>query len=150
MLPKGEARLVANARSRCNPIKQKNGRGSHRLALLHASSQGLQMTTHFPGTVAVIFIAQRTLDDDEGYRVAAAAMDTLAARQPGYHGMDSVRAADGLGITVSYWSDDAAAKAWRDHPEHAAIREAGRERWYSRYDLHVAAVTRSYDWAKPA
>jgi heme-degrading monooxygenase HmoA len=100
---------------------------AHGLALSLASSQRLQMATHQPGTVAVIFVAQRT---------------------PGYRGIDSVRAADGLGITVSYWADDASAKAWRDHPDHAAIRDAGRDRWYSRYDLHVAAVTRSYDWAK--
>ena len=53
-------------------------------------------------------------------------MDALAAAQPGYRGVDSARGADGLGITVSYWADDAAAIAWRDHPEHAAIRERGR------------------------
>jgi hypothetical protein len=39
-------------------------------------------------------------------------------------------------------------KIKRDDPEHSAIREAGRGRWYTHYDLHVAAVTRSYDWAK--
>lgn len=108
------------------------------------------MATHTPGTVAVIFIAQRTLKDDVGYRAAAAEMDALAAKQPGYKGIDSVRGADGFGITVSYWADDASAKAWRDHPEHPAIREMGRGRWYQHYDLHVACVTRSYDWAKPA
>jgi heme-degrading monooxygenase HmoA len=106
------------------------------------------MATHAPGTVTVIFIAQRTVDDDAEYRAAASAMDELAAQQPGYRGMDSVRGVDGLGITVSYWADDASAKAWRDHAEHAAIRDAGRDRWYSYYDLHVAAVTRSYDWSK--
>lgn len=106
------------------------------------------MTTHTSGTIAVIFVAQRTLVDERGYHAAASAMDRLAASQPGYVGIDSVRGADGLGITVSYWADDAAAKAWRDHPEHAAIRDAGRDRWYSAYSLHVAAVERSYDWAK--
>lgn len=106
------------------------------------------MTTHSPGTVAVIFIAQRTLDDDAGYRAAAEQMDALAATQPGYAGIDSVRGTDGFGITVSYWADDASAKAWRDHPEHKAIRDTGRGRWYARYDLHVAEVTRSYDWSK--
>ncbi len=106
------------------------------------------MATHTKGTVAVIFIAQRTSDDDAGYGASARDMDMLAAQQPGYHGMDSVRGADGLGITVSYWADDATAKAWRDHPEHKAIRDAGRDRWYAHYDLHVAEVTRSYDWTK--
>jgi heme-degrading monooxygenase HmoA len=104
---------------------------------------------HAPGTIAVIFVAQRSLDDDAGYRAAAEEMDALAATQPGYIGIDSVRGPDGLGITVSYWINDAAAKNWRDHPRHTAIRDQGRGIWYTYYDLHVAEVTRSYDWTKP-
>jgi heme-degrading monooxygenase HmoA len=98
------------------------------------------------GTISVIFIAQRSDKDDEGYARAAAAMDALAQQQPGYIGMDSVRGHDGLGITVSYWRSDTDAKAWRDHPEHKAVRDAGRDQWYTSYSLHVAEVTRSYDW----
>ncbi len=100
------------------------------------------------GTVSVIFVAQRTDADADGYARAAAMMDRLAAQQEGYVSMDSVRGSDGLGITVSYWASEAHAKAWRDHPDHAAIRDAGRDRWYSHYSLHVAEVTRSYDWNK--
>jgi heme-degrading monooxygenase HmoA len=106
------------------------------------------MTTRPSGTIAVIFVAQRTLDDDAGYRAAAAEMDALASTQPGYVGIDSVRGDDGLGITVSYWADDKAAKNWRDHPRHAAIRDQGRGKWYTHYDLHVAEIARSYDWVK--
>ena len=106
------------------------------------------MAKLLPGTVSVIFIAQRTHEDADSYAAAAQAMERLAAEQPGYVGMDSVRGADGLGITVSYWRSDADAKAWRDHGEHALIRDAGRDRWYSHYSLHVAEVTRSYDWQK--
>ena len=101
------------------------------------------------GTISVIFVAQRTDADTAGYARTAAMMETLAARQKGYIAMDSVRGSDGLGITVSYWTDEASAKAWRDHPEHSAIRDAGRDLWYSDYSLHVAEVTRSYDWKKP-
>ena len=100
------------------------------------------------GQIAVIFASRRTGEDDEGYGVAAAEMERLAAFQPGYCGMISVRGGDGMGITVSYWADNAAAKAWRDHPDHAAIREKGRALWYSDYDLQVARVERGYDWAK--
>jgi heme-degrading monooxygenase HmoA len=106
------------------------------------------MATHQSGTVAVIFVAQRRLDDDAGYRAAAAEMDKLASQQPGYVGIDSVRGADGFGITVSYWADEAAAKAWRDHAEHKVIREKGRGLWYAHYSLHVTEIIRSYDWAK--
>jgi heme-degrading monooxygenase HmoA len=106
------------------------------------------MATHPQGTTAVIFIAQRTRDDDAGYSAAASAMHRLAMQQPGYLDMDSSRGPDGLGITVSYWASDTHAKAWRDHGEHALIRDAGRDRWYAHYSLHVAEVTRSYDWQK--
>ena len=106
------------------------------------------MATLPKGSISVIFVARRTSDDDGGYAIAAAAMDELASLQNGYLGIDSVRGADGLGITVSYWASDTDAKAWRDHPDHAVIREAGRDRWYSHYSLHVAEVTRSYDWQK--
>lgn len=106
------------------------------------------MSAYPPSTIAVIFVAERTLADDSGYAEAAGAMVELASRQPGYLGIDSARGQDGIGITVSYWADEAAAREWRDHPEHAAIRDAGRDRWYRWYDLHVAAVTRSYDWVK--
>lgn len=77
-------------------------------------------------------------------------MDTLATQQPGYRGTVSARAPAGFGITVSYWADDAAARAWRDHPDHpdhAAIRDLGRARWYDRYTLEVASVKRNYAWA---
>ena len=77
------------------------------------------------------------------------AMYQLAPTQAGFLGIDSVRDVMGLGITVSYWASDADAKAWRDQPDHTAIREAGRARWYTDYALHVAEVTRSYDWKKP-
>ena len=76
-------------------------------------------------------------------------MVELATLQHGYLGIDSARDTNGLGITVSYWRTDADAKAWRDQPDHAAIRDAGRDRWYSGYSLHVAEVTRSYEWQKP-
>lgn len=107
------------------------------------------MATLPSGTIAVIFVAQRTGADEAGYQAAAAAMDRLAASQEGYVGIDSVRDSDGLGITVSYWADEEAAIAWRNHPEHAQIRDAGRDRWYSHYSLHVAQVARSYDWLSP-
>ena len=98
----------------------------------------------------MIFAAWRNGADPEGYAAAALAMDALAARQPGYRGVDSARGPHGFGVTVSYWADEASAIAWRMHPQHAAAREDGRGRWYDRYDLHVCTVTRSYDWERAA
>jgi heme-degrading monooxygenase HmoA len=101
------------------------------------------------GAIAVIFLSTRNDDDADGYAMAAAEMDALAAAQPGYLGMDSARGADGFGITVSYWADEAAALAWRAHPDHTAIRERGRGVWYADYRVDVAQITRSYDWSRP-
>ena len=100
------------------------------------------------GEIAVIFVSHRTGEDETGYAAASDAMVELAARQPGYRGIVSARGEDGTGITVSYWTDEAAAIAWRAHPDHAAIRDQGRARWYDRYEVAVAAVPRSYDWRR--
>jgi heme-degrading monooxygenase HmoA len=101
------------------------------------------------GRIAVIFVSIRNDADPIGYGRAAAAMDALAAQQPGYRGVDSAREACGMGITISYWADDAAAIAWRDHPEHTAIRDHGRSLWYDSYSVNVARIERAYDWTRP-
>jgi antibiotic biosynthesis monooxygenase (ABM) superfamily enzyme len=66
--------------------------------------------TPAPPYYAVVFTSVRT-DVDEGYAEMAAAMAELAARQPGYLGIESAR--EGLGITVSYWRDLDAIAAWK-------------------------------------
>ena len=76
-------------------------------------------------------------------------MDALAATQRGYRGVDSARDESGLGITVSYWADNDAAISWRDHPDHAAIRERGRALWYDSYSVAVTQVQRAYAWIRP-
>jgi uncharacterized protein (DUF952 family)/heme-degrading monooxygenase HmoA len=98
---------------------------------------------------AVIFTNQRTGVDDDGYLAMAERMDELAATQPGYVGIESARGGDGIGITVSYWTDDEAARAWKRHAEHELAQSLGRERWYDRYVLRVATVEREYSFARP-
>jgi heme-degrading monooxygenase HmoA len=100
------------------------------------------------GEVAVIFVSQRNGVDPDGYDAAAAAMDALAAAQPGYRGVDSVRDAAGIGITISYWADTASAQAWRDHPDHVAIRDRGRATWYDWYRVTVTTTMRAYAWTR--
>jgi heme-degrading monooxygenase HmoA len=99
-----------------------------------------------PPYYAVIFTSQRNGADAEGYAEAAAAMETLAAQQPGYLGIESVRGADGVGMTISYWRSEADILSWKHHAEHAAIRNRGRRDWYTRYITRVARVERAYDW----
>ena len=98
--------------------------------------------TPAPPYPAVIFTS--LLADDEGYAATAEEMVRLAASQPGYLGIESARGADGLGITVSYWRDEASLAAWKGVAEHLAAQRLGRERWYRRYALRVAKVERAY------
>ncbi|MFT3900221.1 MAG: antibiotic biosynthesis monooxygenase [Gordonia sp. (in: high G+C Gram-positive bacteria)] len=100
--------------------------------------------TPAPPYVTVVFTSVRTGRDDAGYDAMALEMDRLAARQPGYLGVESARDAEGFGITASYWTDEAAAKAWKGVAEHAGAQRLGRERWYAAYRVRVATVTREY------
>ena len=92
---------------------------------------------------AVIFTSLRT-EGDKGYAEAAERMLALAREQPGFLGVESARGDDGLGITVSYWNDEAAILAWKQHPEHVAIRERGRSTWYAQFQTRVCKVERDY------
>ncbi len=100
------------------------------------------------GAVAVIFVSLRRNGDAEGYGRAAERMVARAADFPGFLGLDSAREADGAGITVSYWADEAAALAWKADADHAAIRDMGRAHWYAHYRLIVTRVDRAYGWAR--
>lgn len=100
------------------------------------------------GATAVIFVSQREPHDESGYAAAADAMVAAAADQPGYLGIQSVRDATGLGITISYWASEADAKAWKCDPVHSRIREQGRAKWYNWFETIVARVERRYDWRR--
>ncbi len=97
-----------------------------------------------PPYYAVIFSSQRNGEDEAGYGRAAERMVELAAQQPGFLGVESVRGSDGFGITVSYWADEAAIAAWKRQAEHAATRAHGRQHWYDHFELRVAKVERAY------
>ncbi len=96
-----------------------------------------------PPYYAVIFASQRA-DGDAGYAAMAEKMADLAAASPGCIGMESARDADGFGITVSYWVDEAAVLAWKDDARHLVAQQLGKDRWYDHYRLRVARVERQY------
>jgi heme-degrading monooxygenase HmoA len=94
-----------------------------------------------PPYFAVIFTSQRT-PEDRGYDAMAARMVELAAAQPGFLGVESVRDAGGLGITVSYWRTRDDIRAWREHAEHRVAQETGKRVWYADYRLRICEVLR--------
>ncbi len=96
-----------------------------------------------PPYYSVIFSSLRT-EGDDGYGRMADRMVELASGQSGYLGVESVRSADGFGITVSYWSSLEAIAAWKSATEHRIAQETGKARWYEHYEVRIARVERAY------
>lgn len=95
--------------------------------------------TPIPPYYAVIFTSQRT-EEDKGYREMADVMVSLAEKQVGFLGAESVRETDGLGITVSYWDSLESIQTFRDIAVHKEAQEKGRNLWYSSFGLRVCKV----------
>ncbi|MFN7607037.1 MAG: antibiotic biosynthesis monooxygenase family protein [Hyphomonadaceae bacterium] len=96
-----------------------------------------------PPYYAVIFTS-RLSHNDAGYEAMGTMLAELAEHQSGYLGMETTRGADRLGVTVSYWRDEASILAWKGEMKHLLAQKAGIERWYEHYELRVAKVERAY------
>jgi heme-degrading monooxygenase HmoA len=73
-------------------------------------------------------------------------MVELAAKQPGFLGIESAR--EGLGITVSYWESLEAIAAWKQVSAHLAAQRLGRETWYEAFKVRICRVERDYDFQR--
>jgi len=98
-----------------------------------------------PPYYAVIFSSIRT-DDDNGYSKMANRMVELAKTQKGFLGIESAR--EELGITISYWSDVASIKKWKEHAEHSIARHRGKEEWYKSFKTRISLVETDYEFEK--
>jgi heme-degrading monooxygenase HmoA len=97
-------------------------------------------TTPKPPYYAVIFTSVRT-EGDNGYGEIARHMVELAAKQPGFLGIESAR--QEIGITVSYWSSLEAIKGWKENLDHRQAQSRAKD-WYERFRVRVCRVEREY------
>lgn len=102
-----------------------------------------------PPYYVVTFASQRTAGD-HGYGAMAEEMVALAARQPGYLGVESARGADGFGLTNSFWVDEASIKAWKAEVDHLVAQQKGRSDWYAAYRVRVGRIERAYGFDRRA
>jgi heme-degrading monooxygenase HmoA len=100
-----------------------------------------------PPYYVVTFASQRTAGDN-GYGGMADEMVALAAKQPGFLGVESARGADGFGITNSFWADEASIRAWKAVVDHLEAQRRGRAEWYETYAVRVARVERAYQFPR--
>lgn len=98
-----------------------------------------------PPYYMVSFSSQR-FGGDDGYGEMADRMAELAARQPGYIGIESARDAEGFGITNSFWVDEDSIRAWKRAVDHLVAQKRGRQQWYETYRVRIARVERAYEF----
>jgi heme-degrading monooxygenase HmoA len=92
---------------------------------------------------AVIFTSTRT-EIEEGYAEMAMRMVELAKQQIGFIDLESARSE--IGITVSYWENLEAIKAWKENTEHLLAQEKGKTTWYKNYKVRIAKVERENEF----
>jgi len=84
----------------------------------------------------VVFRNRKRADmDAAAYAADAAAMEALAARQPGYLSFKSYTAEDGEVVAISEWESEAAARAWGRLEDHVGVQNRGRADYYAEYTL---------------
>ena len=92
----------------------------------------------------VVIFTSKLNPGDHGYGAAAARMVELSAHYPGFLGIESARGADGMGLTVCYWRDEASIRAWKENEEHRRAQAIGKKAWYADYQVRIAKVERAY------
>ena len=97
-----------------------------------------------PPYYAVIFSSLRREAGNDEYSQTAERMVELAGRQPGFLGIETVRDADGFGISVSYWKSEEAIATWKADADHLVAQQKGKRDWYDHYEVRVARVERTY------
>ena len=95
-----------------------------------------------PPYYAVIFTSTK-INEDKGYGTMSDRMVELVQQQEGFLGFESAR--EDLGITVSYWKDEASILAWKAQLAHQEAQAQGKALWYTNYKIRIAKVERDYE-----
>ncbi|MBZ9909923.1 antibiotic biosynthesis monooxygenase [Mesorhizobium sp. BR115XR7A] len=100
--------------------------------------------------IAVIFEVQPAQGRREAYLSIAAALRPLL---DGIDGFISVERFQSLAdpnrvLSLSFWRDEEAVKAWRNTEEHRQAQRAGRGGIFAGYRLRIAHVVRDYGLAE--
>ena len=96
-----------------------------------------------PPYYAVIFTSIKK-EHTPGYTSMAEKMLELAAEQPGFLGIESVR--QDIGITISYWDSMYSIKLWKENAAHLTAQEHGKLQWYAHYTVRICLVQKEYSF----
>jgi heme-degrading monooxygenase HmoA len=96
--------------------------------------------------IAVIFEVEPSADGLETYLEHAARLKPLLAEVEGFISIERFQSLVNPKklVSLSFWRDEEAVRAWREHAEHRNTQRVGREGVFDDYRLRVAAVVRDY------
>jgi heme-degrading monooxygenase HmoA len=96
--------------------------------------------------IAVIFEVWPATDERQHYLDLAAALRADLERMDGFLSIERFEslAEPGKLLSLSFWRDEEAVRAWRNQPGHRATQARGRAGVFSAYRLRVASVLRDY------
>jgi heme-degrading monooxygenase HmoA len=90
--------------------------------------------------VVTVFRSRLRPESIDEYHEAAPRILALAETMPGFVDFKSFVADDGERVSIVTFASMATHRAWRDHPEHRAVQQTGRDRFYASYDITVCEV----------
>lgn len=96
--------------------------------------------------IAVIFEVEPAAGRREEYLQIAGALRSELETIDGFISVERFQSltTEGKVLSLSFWRDEAAVKAWREQLDHRAVQELGRAEIFARYRLRVAEVLRDY------
>lgn len=96
--------------------------------------------------IAVIFEVTPAPGRQGVYRQLAAELGEALARVDGFISVERFEslAEPGKILSLSFWRDEAAVAAWRNHSGHRQTQAKGRRGVFEAYRLRVAEVVRDY------
>jgi heme-degrading monooxygenase HmoA len=100
--------------------------------------------------IAVIFEVWPAEGETQHYLDLAAALRAELATMDGFIAIERFRSLadpDKL-LSLSFWRDEEAVRAWRNRPAHRATQAEGRAGVFANYRLRVAHVLRDYGLAE--
>ncbi|MBE0693622.1 MAG: antibiotic biosynthesis monooxygenase [Aquamicrobium sp.] len=96
--------------------------------------------------IAVIFEVEPAEGRRDAYLGLAAELRPLLDGIDGFISIERFQslADPGRVLSLSFWRDEEAVRAWRNTPEHRQAQRAGRGGIFDRYRLRIAHVVRDY------
>ena len=96
--------------------------------------------------IAVIFEVRPAEGHTDAYLALAAKLREDLMKMDGFISVERFQSLTDPGklLSLSFWRDEVAVAAWRNHERHRATQAAGRGGVFAEYRLRVAAVLRDY------